>query len=88
MTHSAFHAGSNTPRRTPITLPDGRDRHQQPVVTGAPDDCFAESSGSRLTIELATSRCRELCSSRWGDAQIAIVGLDRGDDRFGRPGAT
>ena len=40
-----------------------------------------------LTMPMATSRCRDVCSFAAGDARIAIVGLDPRHDRFGRPGA-
>ena len=53
-----------------------------------PDDSFRSATTRPRSSALATSRCRELSSFAAGDAQIAIVGLDRGDDRFGRPGAS
>ena len=47
---------------------------------------FAMHTGPDRTTPLATSRCRDVCSIAARDARIAIVGLDRRHDRFGRPG--
>jgi hypothetical protein len=48
---------------------------------------FILGTTPRRTIGMATSRCRDVCSFVAGDAGIAIVGLDRRDDRFGPAGA-
>jgi hypothetical protein len=70
----------NTPRER---LPQGRARcprlvGRQPLVP----------AGARAAGELsATFRCRDACSRRAADPGIAIVGLDRRHDRFGRLGA-
>jgi hypothetical protein len=45
----------------------------------------ADRSSLSETAPSATSRCRDVRSFAVGDARIAIVGLDRQDDRFGCP---
>jgi hypothetical protein len=48
---------------------------------------FHVSAGAELACASATSRCRDVCTFAAADARMAIVGLDRRHDRFGRPGA-
>jgi len=51
------------------------------------DDRFDRRSGSVPAIALATSRRRDVWASGRATPGIAIVGLNRRHDRFGRPGA-
>jgi len=54
---------------------------------GAVRDCFDARAGSRHASASATSRWRDVSSVAGATLGIAIVGLDRGDDRFGHPDA-
>jgi hypothetical protein len=51
------------------------------------DDRIRLPAGMHRTNASATSRCRDVCSSRRATPGIAIVGPDRRHDRFGLLGA-
>ena len=59
----------------------------QPPGSALADDCSTRPTVANSTSAHRTSRCRDVCSFAAGEARIAIVGLDRRHDRFGRPGA-
>lgn len=65
--------------------PDRRSLRAHPRPR--PDECLCDPASSGSAAALATSRCRNVCSFAAGDARVAIVGLERRDDRFGPMGA-
>jgi hypothetical protein len=53
----------------------------------SPTSAFVSGNAQQSAIPMATSRCREVWASGRATLGIAIIGLDRRHDRFGRPSA-